>query len=194
MTGNQRDMQWSRWYSSTTTCLLDIFGEGHPYHREFRERCSDHRFPDFGIGVGILQAAKSDVENGYVNGLVGIISGEVFSDVLAIAAHLLEGKLKDPAAIVVGIALEAHLKSLCKRTGIPLEFTDSSGDIKPKKASVLNAELCKQGIYGKLDEKLITGWQDLRNKAAHGQFDEYSLDQVQTVYVSVAEFISRTST
>lgn len=36
----------------------------------------------------------------------------------------------------------------------------------------MNADLVKQGVYSKLVQKRITVLADIRNKAAHGQWDE----------------------
>jgi hypothetical protein len=184
---------FSKWFSQTATCLTDIFGEDHTYALNFKNTCSMPNFPNVDGGIGILTAAKEDIENGYLNGLFGIISAEIFSDFLDMADHLLEEKYKDPAAIVVGISLEAHLKHLCKKNAIETSIIDTNGNIKHKKASVLNNDLCKAGIYNKLEEKMITAWIDLRNKAAHGQFSEYTIDQVKNMSLSITDFISRTS-
>jgi hypothetical protein len=59
---------------------------------------------------------------------------------------------------------------------------------------MMNADLTKQGVYGKLDQKNITAWLDLRNKAAHGLYDEYSKEQVVLLLASVRDFIARVTT
>ena len=40
---------------------------------------------------------------------------------------------------------------------------------------------------------MITGWLDLRNKAAHGHYGEYTADQVKNLLSSVTEFMARVS-
>ena len=55
----------------------------------------------------------------------------------------------------------------------------------------MNAELGGAGVYNKLDQKNVTAWLDLRNKAAHGQYDQYTADQVTTVISGVQEFAAR---
>ena len=64
-------------------------------------------------------------------------------------------------------------------------------DIIAKKADRLNSELASREIYNKLDLKNVTAWLDLRNKAAHSKYDDYSIDQVRIMYSGVSEFISR---
>jgi len=55
----------------------------------------------------------------------------------------------------------------------------------------MNADLSRSGAYNVLDQKNVTAWLDLRNKAAHGHFSEYGLDQVELVLQGVRQFVSR---
>jgi hypothetical protein len=56
----------------------------------------------------------------------------------------------------------------------------------------MNSELAANNVYSKLDQKSITAALDLRNKAAHGQYGEYSKEQVSLTYQTVVDFIART--
>ena len=53
---------------------------------------------------------------------------------------------------------------------------DGQGNLRPKKTDRMNSELTKAEAYSKLDQKSVTAWLDLRNKAAHGKYDEYDLE------------------
>jgi hypothetical protein len=99
----------------------------------------------------------------------------------------LEQGYKDPAAVVTGSVLESHLHKLCDKNSIPVVNPDGS----PKKADKLNAELTAGGAYNLLDQKSVTAWLDLRNKAAHGKYAEYTKDQVALMLENVRNFISR---
>jgi hypothetical protein len=55
----------------------------------------------------------------------------------------------------------------------------------------LNAELRRIGAYGKLDQKNVTAWLDLRNNAAHGNYSNYNALQVENQLAGVREFIAR---
>jgi hypothetical protein len=61
----------------------------------------------------------------------------------------------------------------------------------PKKADLLNSELAAAGAYSKLDQKSITSWLDLRNKAAHGKYSEYTKEQVVLTLQGVRDFMVR---
>jgi hypothetical protein len=106
------------------------------------------------------------------------------------AQHLLDEGYEDAAAVIAGSSLEAHLKQLCQKNNIDTETTVSSR-IEPKKADLINSELTKAEAYTKLDQKSITAWLDLRNKAAHGKYEEYSKEQVSIMISGIRGFLTR---
>ena len=52
----------------------------------------------------------------------------------------------------------------------------------------LNVALAKAGVYNVLMQKQVTAWADLRNKAAHAQWDQYDAEQVSQMLVGVRKF------
>jgi hypothetical protein len=106
------------------------------------------------------------------------------------AEHLLDQKYNDPATVVVGRVLEEHLRQLCTAAGLP-GGGPSSGKPVPRKADTLNADLAKAGKYSKLDQKQITAWLDLRNKAAQGKYSEYAVEQAALMLAGVRDFALR---
>lgn len=91
---------------------------------------------------------------------------------------------------MAGSVLEKHLRNLCDKNQIETH-TQKDEKLIPKKATLLNAELSKANITSKLDEKATTAWLDLRNKAAHGKYDEYSKEQVKFLIQSITDFMLR---
>lgn len=136
--------------------------------------------------IGSLRALRRDYDEGYLSTVQGLIRSELFADFLEMAEHLLEQGYKDPAAVLVGGVLEEHLRALCSARSIA---TSLSG--RPKKADAMNAELAAAEAYNKLDQKSVTAWLDLRNKAAHAQYSEYALEHVTTMLLGVREFAAR---
>jgi len=165
-------------YVRQAEAALNKFGHDNPYNTQ--------------ILGGIIEALKADLEAGYLSSVEELIHGEVFGDLLESATYLLDEGYKDPAAVLAGGVLEEHLRQLCKKNGIEI-ITNTKSGIKPKKADLMNAELSKAGAYSKLEQKNITAWLDLRNKAAHGKFDEYVKEQVSTVIFGIRDFVSRVS-
>jgi hypothetical protein len=140
---------------------------------------------------GVLSALKTDIENGYLSSIEELVNANTFSDFLEMAEHLLEENYKDPAAVIIGSVLEEHIRKLCAKAGISIDGLDSKGVLRSKKADLLNSELASANIYNKLDQKSVTSWLDLRNKAAHGQYAEYKKEQVDLLLQSVRDFITR---
>ena len=137
--------------------------------------------------VAVVNALLSDIEKGNLRSLEEIIRADLFADYLEMATHLAENGYKDPAAVLAGSTLEAHLRNLCGKHGV----ATMSGTGKLKKADTLNADLKKAGVYNQLDQKDVTAWLDIRNKAAHGEFDEYTLERVEMLINSLRDFIKR---
>lgn len=144
-------------------------------------------FMGFEAAVGMLQALRAEYEAGYLQSIVELIHADTFADFLDMAHHLLEQGYKDPAAVVTGSVLESHLHKLCDKNSIPTTNPDGS----PKKADKINAELTSGGTYNLLDQKSVTAWLDLRNKAAHGKYGEYTKEQVGLMLENVRNFITR---
>ena len=111
-------------------------------------------------------------------------------DSLEMAQHLLNEGYKDPAAVMAGIALEERLRQLCQKHGIPTEAT-KQGRPHSKRTDALNADLAKKKVYNQLDQKNVTAWLDLRNKAAHGKYQEYTKEQVALMLQSLSDFMVR---
>ncbi len=140
--------------------------------------------------IGVLQVLKKAVSQGLLDTIKGEIQGELFSDFLERAGWLLTEGHKDAAAVVAGSVLEEHLRQLCLKNSIELAH-ELNGDFKPKKTDRLNAALTRAEVYSKLDQKNVTAWLDLRNKAAHGLYEEYEKAQVGLVISGIRDFINR---
>jgi hypothetical protein len=139
--------------------------------------------------IGSLRALKRDYADGFLATIQGLVRAEVFSDFLEMAEHLSEQGYKDPAAVLVGGVLEEHLRALCLAKSIPIIVSGHS-----KKADAMNSDLANAQVYNKLDQKNVTAWLDLRNKAAHAKYTEYTQDQVGIMLSAVREFIARVMT
>lgn len=137
--------------------------------------------------AGLLLALKADYEGGFFESLPELIHADVFNDFIEMAEHLMEQNYKDPAAVIAGSVLEEHLRKLCGKHGISVAQPDG----RPKKAETMNTELAGANVYAKLDQKSVTGWLDLRNKAAHGKYSEYVKGQVDLLIKGVRDFITR---
>lgn len=178
--------------SSALSFFKLCYGEDHPYFENFNSNVTTAVPDDVESGIGILQAAKNEMEGGWLITTKGLVSAEIFSDFLEMSEHLLEMDYKDPAAVIIGSVLEEHLRQLCQKHGIDTHRISGKKSIF-KKADQLNAELANAQVYNRLDQKNVTAWLDLRNKAAHGNYSDYSKNQVEMMCQAVTEFMARKS-
>jgi hypothetical protein len=165
--------QFNEFRSASLSFLKNTFGTEHPYYMEFNKKVNDASPYLTEEGRGILKAVKNEIDGGWAFTVKGLISAEIFSNFLEMAEYLLTEGYKDPAAVMAGSVLEEHLRQLCIKNSIPIESIKDGKPI-PKKADLINSQLASANIYNKLDQKSITSWLDLRNKAAHGQYSEYT--------------------
>jgi len=156
------------------------------------QKCSPHHLyaavPHVG---GALKALRDTINSGYLTSTKELIHASLFSDFPEMAEHLLAEGYKDPSAVLIGSVLEEHLRKLCDRNGIDTNFVGNNGEMRPKKVDGLNSDLTKANIYSTLDQKSVTAWLDLRNKAAHGHYDKFSKEQVDLLLHSVRDFLIR---
>ena len=136
--------------------------------------------------VGVLNALRGDYTKGYLSTIAELLHADIFADFLERADYLLSEGYKDPAAVIAGSVLEEHLSQLCIKNSIPLLI-----GTKPKKADLLNSELAALPSYSVLDQKSVTAWLDLRNKAAHGKYSEYTKEQVSLMIQGIRDFMAR---
>lgn len=167
-----------------------VYGADHPHYVEFDQTTNANYLSCVEGGVSILRAIQSEIAGGWLFTIKGLIAAELFADFLDMAEHFIECGYKDPAAVMIGGVLEEHLRQLASKNTLPTcDLVDDKQ--VPRKADRLNADLGHAGVYTKLDQKAITAWLDLRNKAAHGKYDEYNLEQVRNLLRNVSEFMAR---
>jgi hypothetical protein len=135
--------------------------------------------------AGIATALRADLEAGYAQSFAELLHADVFSDFLEMAGTLQGRGFKDAAAVIAGSVSEEHLRKLALKADIATEKADGS----QKRAESLNTDLAAAQTYNKLQQKSVTAWIDLRNKAAHGEYDDY--DHAQALIRDVREFLIR---
>ncbi len=173
--------KFHEWATNAQSLILNVFGENTPQYQNFLKLYNSHSgYPsDFEKCRGVFLAAKEDYESGYLFSVRGLIKAEDSTDILDQATELLKLGRKDPACVLGGVALEITLKELCTRNSIPHGKLDA-----------MNAELCKQAIYNAGMQKQITAWAHWRNKAAHGEWNDYKEADVEDMIRGVTRFIA----
>lgn len=178
------------WRGQSLSFLTDLLGPQHVYVKDFETEVGRGYTSEAKAGQGILRAVREDVVNGYLTTIRELIHADVFSDFLDMANYLLAEGYKDPAAVLAGGVLEEHLRQLCKKHSVDVEIHTGSGP-RPKNADTMNAHLAKAGVYSVLEQKSVTAWLDLRNKAAHSKYSEYDRNQVESFIGALPDFMAR---
>lgn len=137
--------------------------------------------------AGVLQALRDDIEAGHLRTVEELIHADVFGDFLGMADELHGKGYKDPAAVIAGSVLEEHLRKLAATHDVPVETDDG----RPIPADRINADLVKADAYTKLEQSQVTASLALRNRAAHGKYDEYDAGQVAGLIRDVRGFMIR---
>ena len=179
--------------AASLSFIEKVYGKDHSYYESFKTSVSHYYSSNIKSGLEILSSIRQEIEGDWLFTIKGLVAAELFADFLEMADHLLEQGYKDPAAVIIGSVLEEHLRQLCSANSIDIEFENNRGILIPKKADRLNSDLAKEDVYSKLDQKAVTMWLDLRNKAAHGEYEEYTSEQVANMYSGVTEFMARLS-
>ena len=193
-TGKRVDTGKTNGFKAASLSFIErIYGKDHSYYDSFKTSVSRYYPSNINSGLEILSSIRQEIEGDWLFTVKGLVAAELFADFLEMADHLLQQGYKDPAAVIIGSVLEEHLRQLCNANSVSIEFENNQGILIPKKADRLNSDLAKENVYSKLDQKAVTLWLDLRNKAAHGKYDEYTSEQVTNMYSGITEFMARLS-
>lgn len=169
--------------------IVRVSGVSSAYDTQAETAVKDKEF--IGINLrkvqGIAKSLLADAQAGMLENLTALVHAETFVDFIEMAEYLLSEGYKDAAAVIAGSSLESHLRNLGRRFSIPVETPEG----KPLKSDRINADLASGDVYNKLDQKNVTAWLDLRNKAAHGHYTEYSNQQVELLCAAIRDFVTR---
>lgn len=180
------------WVTRLGQLIRKLYGEQSQHFVSYQSALGSHAFYSlhsnnycqFTQMLGVARAIKHDIKNDLLINFKSLAQAEVFADFLEMGEYLLQEGYKDAAAVIIGTVLEDSLRKLAGHMGLPV----ANDDGKPYTMDPLNILLAKHDAYSKLVQKQITTWAHIRNKAAHGEYSEYSLEQVQMMLVFVQGF------
>jgi hypothetical protein len=171
---------FAEWKSGAESFIATLVGKEHVYYKHFEK--VDRGYQSHAeAGIGILRAIREDVAGGYLTKVRTLVAAEVFNDFLEMAEHLLETGYKDAAASLIGAVLEDGLRRLCEQREISVQAKDD--------VASLSGKLAAKDVYNRLMQKRIQVWSEIRNKADHAQFGEYTIANVQEMHAGVRGFL-----
>ncbi len=179
---------YTQWVISSLTFLSAALGEDSAHYQTFagiRQWVQEwhDKVPQY---LGVLQAARDDIESGWVGRRDLLLTADAFGSFLEQSDYLLEQGYKDPAAMLAGAVLESTLRKMCEVRSIPTDKQDKIGTLNNKLAKEH-----KPPAYSSAYHKQIIAWADLRNNADHGHFDQYDREQVAAMIGGVRDFAAR---
>ncbi len=157
-----------QWVARSKNLLARVFGSDSQQYQSFVQVMQE-RYITYSPALraqGVLRGAKEDYQSDSLFDVRRLVEAEVFDDFLEQADHLLSAGYYAPAAVIAGCVLEDGLRKLCVRHGIALAD-------RPK-LDKMNADLAKARVYTQLVQKKVTALADIRTRAAHGKWTEFT--------------------
>ncbi len=136
----------------------------------------------------IVDWLYEDIKNGFLEEFKEIVHAEVFADFIEMSEHLNKQWYKDGAAVIVWSSLESHLRKLAEKHNIEI-MERKKGKTKNKEAGAINEEIYQQEIYNKVQYKNIISRIEIRNNAAHWNYNEYTKEEVNLMIQGIKHFI-----
>lgn len=171
------------WKIKARHLIAMVCGEKSTHYTEFLDKENggfySTNYADMLQLKAVFEATREDFEGGYLNSVRSLVQAEVFSNELEQAHELFRSGYHVPAAVVAGVVLETTLRQLCE-----------DAEIAPGNLNKMNADLSKAGVYNLLVQKRITALADIRNNAAHGNPDKFTIDDVRDMIIKVEEFVT----
>ncbi len=192
--GNEDIIKASSWVTRIGQIIKILCSESSQYYKNYEAILSTKKFHEMhsnwykhtSVMTGIIKAIQNDFEKGLLVNIKQLLQAEIFADFLEMGEYLLQENYKDAAAVIIGSVLEDSLRKLAISNGISI--LKPNGDHLTMEP--LNIELAKAKIYNKLIQKQVTSWGELRNRAAHGEYNKYDKKQVEMMLLFVQKFCS----
>ena len=187
--------EFTTWYTRIGQLIRKLYGEDSEHYASYSGALATGSFHRVHSNwnahvsqlLGVVKTIEHDLNAGLLFDFRSLVQADVFADFLEMGEYLLNEGYKDAAAVIIGAVLEDSLRKLSERHGLPK--TNPAG--RPLTIDPLNIALAKKGVYNKLVQKQITTWAHIRNKAAHGEYNEYNSDQVQMMLIFVQDFTEK---
>lgn len=142
----------------------------------------------------LLIALKADLAGGWLDKITEQVQAEVATDYLGMATGLMsegvQGKNEYvPAAVLAGAVLERGLRDLCGRQTPVVSTAKANGE--PKTMNPLIDDLKAAKAFNELQAKELRAWADIRNAAAHGEFEKFNRGHVEAMVAGIGRFLTQ---
>lgn len=190
-------MDWAGLDQWRTSCVM-FLERVLPERSSLLEALTKMRKADTGEDLwiwlkGQLRAIREEIDHGLLDELSDEIEAEIAANYMGQAELLLGDaaattKAFVPAAVLAGAVLERYLRELCAKQVPPIPTTGPNG--KPKTLDPLIADLTKAGAMNATRATLLRGWAAIRNRAAHGEWDQFTREEVEDMVRGVQRVVA----
>jgi hypothetical protein len=175
---------------SALSYLGRVFGQDSTYHQSFKSEVTQPSASRTRRGIGILMAAKKDLQGDWLETTSGAINRDVLTDILRLAKMQLDANNFRAATVIAGVVLEKQLRNLCLAKGIKL-FNEIQNKAVAKKGLQLTGEAYKRQIYNRQENKDIISWLELYERAVEAKNDDIPAEQVKPMVSGVQSFLTK---
>jgi hypothetical protein len=172
--------------------LLDQILPPRSVHRKSLDETVRLSSPLLNTRISQLKGLKDDFHKGYLGDLRLEIEAAIATDYMGQAEQLLaEGQSGKydyvPAAVLAGAVLEKSLRTLCDKQSPSISTVNDKG--KPLRLTALIDVLKKNNLFNEPTAKQLRAWADIRNSAAHGDFDKFNPSDVPLMIQGIKNFL-----
>ena len=148
---------------------------------------------DLEWGLSTLEGIRENLESGFLDDLGLQVESAIAGDYMGQAERLLaegqSGKFDHvPAAVLAGAVLEKALRTMCEKHDPPIPTVDKEEE-RLTLFPLINA-LKVAGVFNQTRATQLEGWARIRNNAAHGEFDQFTRDQVKQMISGINDFLA----
>jgi hypothetical protein len=174
--------KWARWSTNALHLLRSACGPDSVHFIKMEERLSRGGVSDQTVEIvaGILNAARSDYEGGYLLDLRAALSGEILGDFLSLSRRALAEGYKDVAAVLASAALEDALKRYARVNSL---------NVDDRVMQEVVAALRTRGLVGGAQKALLEVMPKLRDFAMHANWSKFTEADVNSMIAFVEQFL-----
>ncbi len=173
--------------------LMHLIDAESAYFRQVRDEINQLTAQSCSKLIEYVRALDKSYRAGIFDSVVQAVELEITTDYMTQAENLLSGAgagqfAHVPAAVLAGAVLEDRLRRLCQRQHPPISMM--RGNNQKKALNDFIDDLKRVGVYNEVKAKQLRAWADIRNAAAHGEFDKFSRADVDQMIPAIKTFLA----
>ena len=173
--------KWREWSTKVVEFTRSVFGTDRDIYKQASGIALSHgvAYTEVVRLFAVLRGAAAVWERGYAFDSKQLAESAVESDFIDQAQELLDKNHYQAAAVLGGITLERHLRSLCTKYNV----ADRKPTGEPKAMSAINNDLYSAGAYGKTERAHVDSLVHIRNRAAHGEPPDITKEEAERMTI-----------